>query len=61
MTIGVIVFIVVTFMGVALSQGDSSAALTIFGYFLAFVCITILLIFGCVTGYTMLIHHLWNM
>ena len=61
MSIGIIVFLVVTFLGVALSQGNTSAALTVFGYFLAFVCISILLVFGCVTAYTMLVHHLWNM
>lgn len=61
MTIGVVIFIIFTFIGVALSQGRADAALAALGYFTAFVGITILIVFGCVTAYTLLIHHLWTM
>lgn len=58
MTIGIIIFFVLFFMGQAISQGNLNAALTVGGYFLAFVSITILLIFGCMIAYAFLIKNL---
>jgi hypothetical protein len=58
MTIGIVIFFVLMFISVASGQGNAKAALSIFGYLVAFVAITVFLIFGSIAAYTLLISHL---
>jgi hypothetical protein len=61
MTIGIIFVILFTFMGYAVSQGESGAALSVLGYLIAFVGISTLIIFGCMAAYAKFIHYLWTL
>lgn len=60
MAAGLTVALIFGFMGYAVSKGRSDVILSVGGYLLAFVAITILLITGCAFLYTKFIHYLWT-
>lgn len=59
-----IIFAIVAFvalMGFAVGQGRTDVIITVGGYALAALLITVLIVTGCVFGYTKFVHYLWTL
>lgn len=60
MSIGIIIFILFVTFGFAIGNDRMDVVFTVGGYALAALCITIVIVFGCIAAYTYFIHYLWT-